>query len=357
MTMATDLVRYTPKRIKFCHGPKCGDWFMPTGGTQLFCSPKCKLNAKTESSKSLQRCERCRSPFIGRSRFCSMSCAKINLWETDEEAQSKMPKILKLYADGFGLKAIAKETGIARSTLRSWLVMSGNKEERDPHEARRSSPTKRGDLGSAHPIAVLRAIEATQEAASKKRSAKRIKLKGSGLELFEFAASRREKEAAIRTSERQNQKSVDAGFQSRYHERYQTNVEFRAKEILKKRLNKFVATGSGTRAGDLIGCSWLEFRAYIEGQWEEWMTWDNMGHPKKGNWQIDHIVPCSWFDHENEEHLRMCWHHLNLRPLCALENLTRSNRPDDLIETLGKLPEHEVKHKLIAHSSQCYDNQ
>ena len=41
----------------------------------------------------------------------------------------------------------------------------------------------------------------------------------------------------------------------------------------------------------MLGCSLVEFRAYLESQFTTGMTWEN-----KGTWHIDHRRPCASFD-------------------------------------------------------------
>jgi hypothetical protein len=74
----------------------------------------------------------------------------------------------------------------------------------------------------------------------------------------------------------------------------------------------------------LIGCSLIYFREYLEGMFEDWMTWDNKGNPKDGilepnkSWDIDHIIPIS--SAKTEEELIELNHYTNLQPLCSYEN-------------------------------------
>lgn len=77
------------------------------------------------------------------------------------------------------------------------------------------------------------------------------------------------------------------------------------------------------RTEELLGCSILEFREYIEKMFEPWMSWDNYGgkkQPSKINeiFDIDHIVPLSSAQTE-EQIIKLC-HYTNLRPLCAYTN-------------------------------------
>ena len=69
---------------------------------------------------------------------------------------------------------------------------------------------------------------------------------------------------------------------------------------------------------ELLGCSIDDFRYYLERQFEEGMTWENYGE-----WHMDHRRPCFAFDLTNVEGQRMCFHHTNLQPMWAAENLSK----------------------------------
>jgi hypothetical protein len=239
-----------------------------------------------------------------------------------------------------GLKAIAQELlgrMSAKSTIRDALMRNGveirtvQQMANDPASKLRRlkskgiTPTKCSIFGK--PVAKLGSTK--------------------GLDLFEYGKGVARKAAGKRSYQTQNNKAVEAGFRSSYQAKYQCDGAFRAKEIARRRFKKFVKEGLGQRAGRFIGCSWDEFQAHIEGQWQDWMNWNNIGPIADGFWQIDHIVPCSWFDHDREDHAKLCWHFLNMRPLASMENSKRGNKPDDLIETLSALPSHEIKDGLI----------
>ena len=51
------------------------------------------------------------------------------------------------------------------------------------------------------------------------------------------------------------------------------------------------------------------FRGWIEIQFDSEMHWDNFGT----NWQIDHIIPISYFDFKSEEDMEICWNFLNIQ--------------------------------------------
>lgn len=72
---------------------------------------------------------------------------------------------------------------------------------------------------------------------------------------------------------------------------------------------------------EIIGCTYQDFRNYIESQFEPWMTWDNKGLYNGDfnyGWDIDHIVPlCTAKSPEDVVSLN---HYTNLRPLCSHVN-------------------------------------
>lgn len=72
---------------------------------------------------------------------------------------------------------------------------------------------------------------------------------------------------------------------------------------------------------DLLGCSFTEFKDYLERKFKEGMSWDNYGE-----WHIDHIKPCSQFDLSKVEEQASCFHHTNMQPLWAKENLIKGKK-------------------------------
>ena len=72
---------------------------------------------------------------------------------------------------------------------------------------------------------------------------------------------------------------------------------------------------------ELLGCSIDYLRDYLEKQFEPGMTWNNIGE-----WHIDHIVPCSYFDLTDPIQQRICFNYRNLQPLWAKDNQTKSDK-------------------------------
>lgn len=70
---------------------------------------------------------------------------------------------------------------------------------------------------------------------------------------------------------------------------------------------------------ELIGCSAEELKQHIERQWVQGMSWENWGIGE-GKWNIDHIIPCSFFDLSDPVEQHMCFRYQNLQPLWWKDN-------------------------------------
>lgn len=104
--------------------------------------------------------------------------------------------------------------------------------------------------------------------------------------------------------------------------REKTDPVFYLKKIMRKRLYDFLKTNSITKnkkTFEAIGCSPEFLKEHLEKQFKDGMTWEN-----KGKWHIDHIIPLSSANTE-EELYKLC-HYSNLQPLWAEENLKKGNK-------------------------------
>lgn len=83
--------------------------------------------------------------------------------------------------------------------------------------------------------------------------------------------------------------------------------------------------GSGykknSKTNDILGCSYKDFKLYIESKFESWMNWNNNGE-YTGNynetWQYDHIIPLA--SAQSEEEIIKLNHFSNFQPLCSRKN-------------------------------------
>jgi hypothetical protein len=101
-----------------------------------------------------------------------------------------------------------------------------------------------------------------------------------------------------------------------------TNVRNTIKKAIKK-----AGYTKKSKAFKILGCSYQEFKIYIENQFEAWMSWNNNGN-YTGNynetWQYDHIMPISSAITEDE--ILKLSHYTNFRPLCSRKNLEKSDK-------------------------------
>lgn len=74
-----------------------------------------------------------------------------------------------------------------------------------------------------------------------------------------------------------------------------------------------------TKTYAILGCSFDEFKDYIENKFKDGMSWENYG-----KWEYDHITPVSWAINESE--IIKLNHYTNLQPLWREENIAKSNK-------------------------------
>jgi len=104
--------------------------------------------------------------------------------------------------------------------------------------------------------------------------------------------------------------------------KYKTDILFRLKINLSSRLRKYALLNNITKKNntfDIIGCSPEFLKEYLEKQFIDGMSWDT-----RSEWHIDHIVPLSSANTE-EEIYKLC-HYTNLQPLWAEDNLKKGSK-------------------------------
>jgi hypothetical protein len=70
---------------------------------------------------------------------------------------------------------------------------------------------------------------------------------------------------------------------------------------------------------DIVGCTQEFLKEYIENKFVDGMTWEN-----QGEWHIDHRIPLSSANSEDEIY-KLC-HYTNLQPLWGEDNRIKSNK-------------------------------
>jgi len=96
---------------------------------------------------------------------------------------------------------------------------------------------------------------------------------------------------------------------------------FKLIDGLRSRILLAIKSQAGEKAAksmELLGCSVQHVRDHLESQFTEGMTWEN-----RGEWHIDHILPCASFNLEDPQEQKKCFHWTNLQPLWALDNIRK----------------------------------
>ncbi len=110
----------------------------------------------------------------------------------------------------------------------------------------------------------------------------------------------------------------------RHRERYKNDnlykIKFMVRGIIWKSLNR-KNYKKGSKSEIILGCSFEEFKIYLESKFENWMFWENYGlynGELNYGWDVDHIIPLS--SAESEEGVIKLNHYTNLQPLCSKVN-------------------------------------
>jgi hypothetical protein len=108
-----------------------------------------------------------------------------------------------------------------------------------------------------------------------------------------------------------NRRKVDPGFA----------LTMRCRRRVRRALSRDVKSA---KTLDLIGCSALELKQYIEAKFLPGMSWDCLDRI-----HIDHIRPLASFDLNDPEQQRIAFHYTNLQPLWAEDNLRKHAKWED----------------------------
>jgi hypothetical protein len=109
--------------------------------------------------------------------------------------------------------------------------------------------------------------------------------------------------------------------------RRQTDSLYKLRGYIRNMINKLLKSKNFRKKSKneiILGCTYQEFKSYLESKFEDWMNWDNYGNPKDGifelnkSWDIDHIIPTA--SAINEEEIIKLNHYTNLQPLCSYTN-------------------------------------
>ncbi len=109
-----------------------------------------------------------------------------------------------------------------------------------------------------------------------------------------------------------------------YRKKRREDLNYRIAGSLRSRLRAAIRAqlaGGSPKKGSAIknlGCSMDEFVQYLEGLFQQGMSWDNYG-----DWHIDHVLPLSGFDLSDSEQVKKACYYTNLQPLWAEDNIRK----------------------------------
>lgn len=113
-------------------------------------------------------------------------------------------------------------------------------------------------------------------------------------------------------------------YSKKYYSKNKNNILFKLTKSSRCMIgNSLRGNGylKGSKTESILGCSFEEFKLYLESRFEDWMTWENYGlfnGELNYGWDIDHIIPLD--SAETEEDIIKLNHFTNLQPLCSYTN-------------------------------------
>jgi len=133
--------------------------------------------------------------------------------------------------------------------------------------------------------------------------------------------------------------------------RRETDLEFKLRKNISAQFHRYVLKTENDSCINYLPYSIKEYRKHIEDNFDPWMNWNNLGNYKisefdsNPTWNIDHIIPQSFFIHKNEDgsvnrsEVEKCWSIDNLRPLSSKENVIKGNSiTNEMIKLLNEKP-------------------
>lgn len=118
---------------------------------------------------------------------------------------------------------------------------------------------------------------------------------------------------------KKNKKKINEQNRKRHQERMLEDELFRIKNNLRNSIKRKGTRKKCKKTEEILGCSFNEYKLFIEAQWREGMSWDNWGPMKLGYWQIHHKIPLETAN--TKEELLSLHHYTNHQPLWTEDHL------------------------------------
>jgi hypothetical protein len=110
-----------------------------------------------------------------------------------------------------------------------------------------------------------------------------------------------------------------------YKVRREANPQFKLSGNIRNRIRMALKRQESSKFKNtfkLIDCSPYLLKMWLEFQFDESMNWGNYGT----YWEIDHIIPCDFFDLKNIEDQLKCFNWRNCRPLESIKNRIKNSK-------------------------------
>lgn len=121
----------------------------------------------------------------------------------------------------------------------------------------------------------------------------------------------------------ENKKEVNRKKVLRDKEKMKINPLFKLSHNIRTLIRRSLQnqfTEKSKRTQEILGCTYEEFKIYLENQFDENMNWDNQG----SYWHMDHIKPISLAASRSEVYELN--HYTNFQPLYWEDNLSKGNK-------------------------------
>lgn len=114
-----------------------------------------------------------------------------------------------------------------------------------------------------------------------------------------------------------NENKIDLNIKAKI--RNKTDENYRLKKALRSRLHKCIKKNKLTMK--YIDCDLDFFKKWLSFNFNENMSFENYGP----YWHLDHVLPCSKFNFENEDDISKCFIWYNIQPLEGILNMSKHN--------------------------------
>ena len=89
--------------------------------------------------------------------------------------------------------------------------------------------------------------------------------------------------------------------------------------LIKNSFKRINCERKSNKSENILGCSFDEFKIYLENKFTEGMSWEN-----QGKWHLDHIKPLALA--KTKEDVILLNHYTNFQPLWAADNLKKGSK-------------------------------